>query len=242
MSDYLYKKLYTFLLQPFFKWYLKKQRLFAAEGIKLKIYPGVFHPGIFFSTSVLSEFIKSLELENKKICDVGAGSGFLSMIAYKKGADVVAIEISQIAVNGIIENFESNFKQEQNFKVFRSNLFDNVALDTFDFVFINPPYFFKSPTTAGSHAWYCGSNGEYFVKLFEQLKNFINTDTQTFMVLAENCEVRKIRSIAFDLGYDMVLILEQKKKWEKNFIFSIKMLGKKTNVNCKDAVAFNIIK
>lgn len=229
MRDYFYKKLYTLFFQPFIKWYLQKQRWYSAAGIKLKIYPGVFHPGIFFSTSVLSEFIKTLDVKNKKICDVGAGSGFLSMIAYKKGADVVAIEINRIAVAGIKENFEANFKQGQNFAVYQSDLFDNVASDTFDFVFINPPYFFKSPTTMANHAWYCGSNGEYFVKLFKQLKNFIKADTQIYMVLAENCDIQRIRSLAQDRGYNMVLVHEEKRKWEKNFIFNIRGCIEKNN-------------
>ena len=107
MLDSLHKKTYDIFVQPFLKQYLKKERSFTFQDLKLKIHPGVFHPKYFFSTQVFANYIQNLDLQNKKVCEVGAGSALLSFIALKKGAQVISFDISEIAVKGIKENFEN---------------------------------------------------------------------------------------------------------------------------------------
>jgi hypothetical protein len=41
------------------------------------------------------------------------------------------------------------------------------------------------------------------------------------MILAENCEIERIRQLADDRNFNMSLQLEKKIKWEKNFIFKL---------------------
>src|SRR4051812_42023468 len=106
MLDRIHKKTYDVLVQPFLKNYLKKERMFTFQELKLKIYPGVFHPAYFFSTKVFAEFIQSLDLKNNKVCEVGAGSGLLSFIALRSGAQVFSFDINSVAVNGLKENLQ----------------------------------------------------------------------------------------------------------------------------------------
>jgi hypothetical protein len=42
----------------------------------------------------------------------------------------------------------------------------------FDIIVINPPYYKKDPGSYSDYAWNCGSNGEYFKKLFTQLRGY----------------------------------------------------------------------
>lgn len=221
MLDRLHKKAYDIFVQPFLKQYLKKERFFIFDGIKLKIYPGVFHPAYFFSTTFFAEFIQTLELKNKKVCEVGAGSGLLSFIALKKGATVCSFDISSTAINGIKENLKNNFPGTKNFDVHVSDLFDSVPENKFDILLINPPYFFNDPKDEGAFAWYCGKNGEYFEKLFAQLGNYSQSSSQIFMTLADNCDLERIKSIAKKHNYLLNLVTEKKIKWEKNFIFKV---------------------
>jgi release factor glutamine methyltransferase len=221
MLDRLHKKAYDVLVQPFLKHYLKKERWFTYENIKLKIYPGVFHPAYFFSTIFFAEFIQNLDLKNKKVCEVGAGSGLLSFIALKRGATVFSFDISSTAINGINENLQNNFPEAKNFSVYLSDLFDSVPENKFDLILINPPYFFNDPHDEGAFAWYCGKNGEYFMKLFTQLGAYSMPSAQIFMSLADNCDLERIKAIAKKHNYLLNLVTEKKIKWEKNFIFKV---------------------
>ncbi|MBL7910257.1 MAG: methyltransferase [Bacteroidia bacterium] len=221
MLDRLHKKTYDVFIQPFLKLYLKKARSFTYHGINLKIYPGVFHPAYFFSSTFFAEFIQNLDLNNKKVCEVGAGSGLLSFIALKKGAAVCSFDISSTAVNGIKENLKYNFPEAKNFEVYLSDLFDSVPENKFDLLFINPPYFFNDPQNEGAFAWYCGKNGEYFEKLFAQLGKYSLPSSQIFMSLADNCDLERINAIAKKHNYLLNLVTEKKIKWEKNFIFKV---------------------
>ena len=221
MLDRLHKKFYDVLVQPILKQYLKKPHNFIYNDLKLKIHPGVFHPKFFFSTQVFAEFIQTLDLTGKKVCEVGAGSGLLSFIAYSKGAAVYSFDINPIAIDGLKENVNSNFKSSENFNLYLSDLFDAIPENKFDIILINPPYFFSDPSDAGSYAWYCGKNGEYFEKLFQQLGNYIITQSQVFIILADNCDLERISAIAKKHNYLLTLNYTKKVKWEKNFIFNI---------------------
>lgn len=210
------------------KRYLKKARRYRFRGLELIIYPSVFHPKYFFSTGVLIDFLDKLNLENKKFCEVGAGSGLLSFIACKQKAEVVCFDLNQTAVKGIEENFTCNFQPSALFKVYHSDLFDAVPKQFFDVVFINPPYFFKKAEDINSLAWNCGENGEYFNKLFSQLPAYCNYESEIYMILADNCEVEKIMSMANNHNIKLVTVSERKIKWEKNFIFKLNLNGAKT--------------
>jgi release factor glutamine methyltransferase len=219
---YLQKKYSNYIIKPYLKWYLSKPRDFNYDNIYLKIYPTVFHPGYFFSTLFFSNFLKTLALANKSVCEVGAGSGLLSFIAAKSGANVVALELNETAIKGLRENAGRNNVNLKTFIVVHSDLFDSVSPQTFDFIFINPPYFFSEANDASLIAWNCGSNGEYFNKLFSQLKNFSGNKTSIYISLAENCDLERIGRIALNSGFELECVVEKKIKWEKNFIFKVK--------------------
>ncbi len=221
MFDYFHKQLYTFFIQPFIKLRLKKEELFYYKTLKLKIYPTVFHPAFFFSSLVFAEFLEKQDLKGMKVCEVGAGSGLLSFIAFSKGAATTALDINPTAVKGIQENLANNFRDIQNFHLYLSDLFDQIPLQTFDMLLINPPYFFKNPNTEASFAWYCGENGEYFTKLFSSLSSYTNPKSQVFMILADNCDINNIKHLAGRQNYVLELVFEKKIKWEKNTIFKL---------------------
>lgn len=210
----------NYLLKPYLKWYLKSERFYNYNNRKIKIYPSVFHPKYFFSTGILLKFIAKLELKNKTFCEVGAGSGVISFRAHEKGAQVTALEINEVAVKGL----EENYGNLANFKVIKSDLFDGVQNQNFDVLIINPPYFFNEIKDVNSLAWNCGLNGEYFHKLFGQLHQVTTTKSEIYIILAQNCEIERIKSIARDYNFGFTLEYEEKIKWEKNYIFKLNYL------------------
>ena len=223
MLSEIQKTYSRYIEKPYLLWYLKAKRKYSFEGLKLVIYPGVFHPKYFFSTQVLLNFIKDLPLKNKSFCEPGSGSGLISMIAFKMGANVTCFDSNTIAVKGLKENFKNNFNdtRENAYHIYASDLFDNIPPQHFDVMAINPPYFFADASEPAQQAWYCGKNGEYFEKLFSQLRKFADQGTKCFMILGDNCEIERIQQIANKYQIVFNLVHNEKIKWENNSIFKL---------------------
>ncbi len=218
-------KIVNYTIKPFLKIYLKKERRYTYKGFKLVVSPEVFHPGFFFSSKFLADFVNGLELKNKKFCEPGAGSGLVSLFALKKGARVTAFDINPAAVKNCKENFENNrtlFDDKVFFEVCTSDLFDKIEKQSFDYIVVNPPYFFGDTTNDASKAWYAGTNGEYFDKFFCQLPDYLHNDSKVFMILADNCEIERIKSIALNYDFGFTLVKRKKIWWEENYIFNLR--------------------
>lgn len=222
MLDRLQKIYMQTFAKPYVLWYLKKERIDTVRGFELLIRPTVFHPKFFFSSTYLFDFVSTLNLSNKRFLEIGCGSGLISLLAYQKKAIVTACDINTIAVDCTKLNFGKNFgKDITSVSVLKSDLFDSIPDSKFDTVVINPPYFFEDVKTNDQLAWNCGKNGEYFVKLFTGLQNFIHAENDVYMILADNCEIDKIKNIAKSHQFAFELIVHKKIKWETNFIFKI---------------------
>ena len=148
--------------------------------------PGVFHPGLFFSTKILLKYLESIELKDKTLLELGAGTGLISVFAANQNAKVKATDINSVAIKNIKLNAEMN-KVELN--ILRSDLFDNIPKQIFDFIIINPPYFPKDPKTESEQAWFCGSDFQFFRKLFKQIGDYICASTNITIILSEDCDI-----------------------------------------------------
>lgn len=213
-----FKRILFFVLSHVYKIYSSKIRNYKYDELKLKILPGVFHPGFFFSTKFLISHLSRYDLKSKAVLELGAGSGLISVYCAEKGALVTASDISLAAINNVRLNAELN---ECNITVVHSDLFDSIPRQQFDFIVINPPYFAKDPENESEYAWFCGKEFQYFEKLFRQIGDFIFSSTIVLMVLSEDCEIEKIKSIAGKNKIEMNLVESKKFFGEENFIFTI---------------------
>lgn len=198
--------------------YLKKERIYSYEKLKIVVPPGVFHPGLFFSTKILLNHLTKYDFYEKKVLELGAGSGLISIYCQKRGAFVTASDISEKVIKNLHLNAEIN---NASIEIILSDLFDNISDYGFDFIIINPPYFAKDPIGESDYAWYCGSDLEYFKKLFLQLKKFRKKKIIILMILSEDCQIDKIQRIAKNNSYKFKLISEIKNWWEVNYLFLI---------------------
>lgn len=192
--------------------------MYRYKDIQLAIAPEVFHPGFFFSTKLLLQYISKLSLHKKNFLELGCGSGLISMAAAKKGAKVTATDINEVAVDFLKRNSRQNKVELQ---IIQSDLFQDIPRQQFDIVAINPPYYKKLPVTIKDHAWFCGENGEYFSTLFDSLGNYIHQDTEVLMVLFESCDMEMINGFAAKNGFVLNCVYSKKNILEKNFIFKI---------------------
>lgn len=212
--------------KPYVQWYLKSPRTYRWGDIRIVVQPEVFHPGFFFSTALLLRYLKRVPLHNKKVIEVGSGSGLISLYCAKQGADVCACDINPVAVENTKSNAENNRKK---FPVYLSNLFSDVPNTKFDFILVNPPYYKKNPDNLAEHAWFCGENLEYFDSLFRQASAYSTGESEILMVLSDECDIEGIKKTAANQGWNCIQRLEKYIRWEKNYILSFLSPHRKQN-------------
>lgn len=216
------KRILNHTLKPFVSWYIKSSRNYTYKGFHFIILPGVFHPGLFFSSKFLLNYLLKQPIQNKTVLELGSGSGFISIIARRHGAIVTASDISRKAIENSTLNAEQN--QEQ-VTLIHSDLFEQIPLTAFDYIVINPPYYKKSPQTESEHAWYCGENGEYFKRLFENLENYTHKQTKVLMVLSDECDIPTIENYAKKNNFGLKSVFTKRFLWEINSIHQIEIMN-----------------
>lgn len=206
--------------KPLLVKYLSKTRTYKYEDITLQVPPQVFHPGFFFSTHLLLNYIKQLPLHGKTFLEPGCGSGLISIYAARKKAIVTATDINPVAIEFIQKNSRLN---QVELTIIQSDLFRDIPEQRFDIIAINPPYYKKQPLSTLDYAWFCGENGEYFAALFEGLNKYMHPASIVLMVLFEGCDMELIENLAVQNGFNLNCIHTRKNLLEKNFIFKIEI-------------------
>ncbi len=204
-------------------WYLSKKRTHRYQNLTVEVWPGIFHPGFFFSTEMLLRFVAAQPLRGTTVLELGAGTGLLSIQLAKMGAIVTATDISLVAIENIRANAITN---QVSITVLHSDLFRNLQGRIFDWIFINPPYYARSPVKEQDHAWYCGEHHEYFTEFFKNLSSQVTSTSKVIMVLSDVCNLRAIFNIATEYQFEF-LLREERYVWTdgRNYIYQIKPLG-----------------
>ena len=223
----LLKSLAFRILYPASEKYLSKERSYTYKGITVTVFPGVFHPGFFFSTKLLLKYFENVYLNKKYILELGAGTGMISIFTANKGGYVTASDISLTAVY----NIEKNVKMTNaNVEVVHSDLFDDIPPRRYDYIIINPPYYQKTPSSEKEFAWFGGDDFQYFRKLFDQLNNNIYENSNVIMVLSDEADLEMIKSLAKEYNFIMDEVFHKKTWGENHYIYNIKsklLLNKK---------------
>ena len=181
------------------------------------VIPGVFPPFFTMSTKILLRFLDTQNVEGKSFLELGCGCGIISIYAAKKGAFVTATDINVMALEQLRIDAKKNSVA---LDIVYSDLFENLHGRTFDYIFINPPYYPRTPASITEKAWFCGEDFEYFRKVFPSLAGL--TGTKIFMILSEDCAIDTIREVANHSALTLTLVFSATVAAEKNFIFQIK--------------------
>ncbi len=212
------KRILFHILYPLSKIYLSKERTYKYNDIPVKVLPGVFHPGLFFSTKILLKYLTGLELKDKTLLELGAGTGLISIYSKKHNANVTATDVNPTAIKSIQLNAEKN---NVKLNIIQSDLFDNIPPQIFEIIIINPPYFPKDPKNNNEYAWFCGSDFRFFKNLFAQIGDYISASTKIIMILSEDCDIEMIKSIAKKNSFALTEIHKERIWNEWNYLFNI---------------------
>jgi len=217
----VFKHIVAHTYKPLLVKYLSKTRVYRYKDIRLEIPPEVFHPGFFFSTHLLLQYISKLPLNEKLFLELGCGSGLISIVAAKQGAFVTATEINRVAIGYLITNSRHN---KVKLEIIESDLLNDVPKKKYDIIAINPPYYKKDPVTPQDYAWFCGENGEYFSALFDTIDDYIHPGTEILMVLFDGCDMDMITGFAAKKDFTLNCVYSKQNILEKNFIYKIEKI------------------
>lgn len=212
------KRIISPLLQKASVAYLKKPRKYSYRGISVWVEPTVFPPFLTISTKLLLQFLETFDAKGRTFLELGCGCGVISILAARNGAQVTAVDINETALEALHKNAADN---GVSLDILYSDLFGNLQGKTFDYIFINPPYYPKNPQSMAENAWFCGEDFGYFEKLFRQLPDFLAPENETYLILSEDCELKKIKAIALKNAMTFELVQEKKVVAETNYIFRI---------------------
>jgi release factor glutamine methyltransferase len=186
------------LLKGWYAWWNSQERRVQVDGFDLIIPPGVFHPDLFLSTRLLAEHVGDLSLAGKTFLDLGTGSGRIALTAARAGAIATACDVNPAAVECVWQNALRN---KLPVTAVLSDQFDALP-GHFDVIAINPPYYDRDPSTPSEHAFLAGAGLAYFERLFPALAMRIRSGSAVYMVLSEDLDLERIRSIARTSGLD----------------------------------------
>ena len=203
----------------YYKGKLKKTNHAHLFGFSLTIPPGVFHPGLFFSTKILGKYLFTLDLQNKTILEMGCGSGLLSLIAASKGGFVTSVDINQSAVECTQANAHGN-GLSQRIKSIQSNLFQSIPDDAkFDLVIWNPPFFPQEPAGEASMAWNAGKGYRVLREFGDKAKYHLSPGGKLILILTNrSSDSNQIIEFFLNRGFQSKQLLAKRTLFE---IFTI---------------------
>lgn len=214
-----------FWLPVYRRWalrHMQREQSWKYAGLQLHIPPGVFHPGIFFSSPIFISFLQKVDFQDKKVLDVGTGSGLLALFAARKGGLATGLDIHPLAVETARNNARLNGFSSGTSPVFlQSDLFEALPAQVFDIVLVNPPYYPRAAGNLAEHAFFAGENLEYFERFFARIQAYTHPHSKVWMILSEDCDIVKIKAIATKNRLFARSVLEKRKWGERFYILQI---------------------
>ena len=198
----------------FLEWYDEETRHFLKEkekikkpysvkfkGVKLTIFPNVWDPIWGKSTKIVSDVMKIKK--NQKVLDIGTGSGILSILAAKRGARVIAIDINKHALKCAKLNVRKN-KLEKRINIRYSNIFSNIKGRKFDIILFNPPQRNIKPKSYLGKACF-----DYKMKIItnflSNVKKFMNPNRKIYLSYGNAGEIKKLEELIRKAGFSYII-------------------------------------
>jgi release factor glutamine methyltransferase len=201
--------------------YVQLTRIWNYRGLKISVPPGVFHPGIYFSTPIFLDFLSRQSLTGQRVLDVGTGSGAIALWAARLGAAVTAVDLNSLAVDTARQNAALN---GLSLSVYHSDLLTALPEQQFDYLLVNPPYYPRSANNTTELAFFAGEQLEYFVRFFTETAPFCHENTIIWMILSEDCDWNTIAAAAQKEHYSAAQVWHKRHWGERLFVAEMRLV------------------
>ncbi len=191
---------------------LKRERSSVAHvaGLRLVVRPTVFHPRYFLTSEFFAGYIGRLDLDGKRVADVGTGSGILALAAARAGAArVLAIDINPNAARTAGENAAANGLGGWVTAVC-SNLLSAIApRPLFDVIISSPPSFPGEPRDLADRAWHAGEDYRHIAALFEQARERLVPGGRCYLLLSSDSDIAYLGGLVERAGLRWHVVAER---------------------------------
>jgi len=180
---------------------IKRTDVTSMLDLTLTVPPTVFHPRFYVTSRFFAEHIRTMELAGKEVLEMGCGSGILSLVAARRGADVTALDINPLAVECTAFNAMANHVQDR-IRALQSDLFENLAAGTaFDYIVWSPPFYPKETTDNASYAWNAGIGFEVISRFARAAGEYLRAGGTIVLLLSSETDVPVFLSIFASNGF-----------------------------------------
>jgi methylase of polypeptide subunit release factors len=184
----------------------KTTEAFAA-GFRFVVPPTVFHPSLFKTGEYFAEFIGGLDLRDRRVADIGTGSGILALAAARAGAShVIALDINPNAARAAAENARINGLNDRVTAVCSNLLSGLAAQPLFDVIVSNPPYFAGEPRDLADRAWHSGPLHRDIVALFVQARERLARNGRMYVLFSDRADLNFLRALMEQAGFRSQLV------------------------------------
>jgi release factor glutamine methyltransferase len=189
-----------------------------AAGFYLIVRPTVFHPRYFITSEFFASFIGRLNLNGKRVADIGTGSGILALAAARAGAaNVTAVDINPSAASTAAENARANGFGDRLTAVC-SDLLSALAPDVcFDVIISSPPSFPGEPLDVADRAWHAGPNYRDVAPLFDQARQRLAPGGRMYLLVSSDSDLDLFAALIRKAGFQARLAAERS-IWIESFI------------------------
>lgn len=169
----------------------------------LKILEGVFPPDPEFTNSTPFLFRNIPECCDKRVLDLGCGTGILGIEALRKGArEVVFVDVNDRALLNTQHNCGNLQFSKESFKIVYSDLFENVD-GGFDYIFANLPI--------DEDLWSLGKTPHKILELFlAQAHDYLRRGGAIYFTWFSIKPVSPVIDLIKKEGYEFEIIEEEK--------------------------------
>jgi release factor glutamine methyltransferase len=190
-------------------------------GFELVVAPGVLHPNYFPSSTFLARALAGLDLRDRKVLDIGTGSGILALVAARNGADLTAVDINATAVECSRANFARNGAMN-NARVLRSDVFDALtASDRFDLIVSNPPFYDRAARSDADRAFATGPDNDFFRRLADGLDSRLVPGGSLILVHSSDAAWEPIESLFRDAGFTSTIVDRRRRVFETLTVYEV---------------------
>jgi release factor glutamine methyltransferase len=170
--------------------------------MRLTVRPSVFHPRYFISSEHFAKFIDTLDLNGKRVIDVGTGTGILAIAAARAGAErVIATDINPNAALSVPENARRNGAGDRVAAVCMDLLSGFVAAPLFDVIVANLPKHAEEPRDLADRGWHGGPSHRDIMPLFDQAYERLKPNGQLYVMFSSHSYLDLVEKVIKRAGF-----------------------------------------